>query len=510
MSLRAMAALARTTLARTTLALALGGCATVDAPYRSHLESRADRVRECAEWYRQLDERIDTAGVRDAQDTRVAGFPYLRVNRLLAALRPLAAASPLALQALADRMLLLDLDARRFELRNLPLAPAEDSSHPFGLRVAMERTAACGRLLQEVDLADPESRAALLAHAEVPDDYVLAHRILGLYALTRRPFAAGVRRYEAEVRAAFAREPAPPAGATLLRYDPPRLPRPMPRSRASAIIGATSDNALGIPEPTEADLAELLLAHAPSLEIEVATDADRFGALRWLRGEPAPGVEGAELAVYAHPAWTRYGSKVLLQLVYTIWFPERPPQTPADLLAGRIDGVTWRVTLAPDGEPLVYDTIHPCGCFHLFFPTPRAAARPAPDPLGEWAFAPQSLPRIAEGERPLLRIATRTHYVERVSVVRRADGLVRYDIRPYAELRSLQSMGGGRRSAFGADGLMPGTERPERRLFWPMGIRSAGAMRQWGRQATAFVGRRHFDDPDLLEKRFVLDLGRPQ
>jgi hypothetical protein len=39
-----------------------------------------------------------------------------------------------------------------------------------------------------------------------------------------------------------------------------------------------------------------------------------------------------------------------------------------------------------------------------------------------------------------------------------------------------------------------------------MGIASAGAMRQWGHHATAFVGRRHFDDADLLEKRFVLQL----
>ena len=37
-------------------------------------------------------------------------------------------------------------------------------------------------------------------------------------------------------------------------------------------------------------------------------------------------------------------------------------------------------------------------------------------------------------------------------------------------------------------------------------ILAAGAMRQWGRQATAFVGRRHFDDADLFEKRFRFDL----
>jgi hypothetical protein len=39
-----------------------------------------------------------------------------------------------------------------------------------------------------------------------------------------------------------------------------------------------------------------------------------------------------------------------------------------------------------------------------------------------------------------------------------------------------------------------------------MGIVSSGAMRQWGRHATAFVGRRHFDDAELFERRFEFDL----
>jgi len=64
--------------------------------------------------------------------------------------------------------------------------------------------------------------------------------------------------------------------------------------------------------------------------------------------------------------------------------------------------------------------------------------------------------------------------------------------------------GGVTRSAFWASGIVPGTERGERLLFWPMGIDSPGAMRQWGRQPTAFVGRRHFDDARLMELRFGL------
>ncbi|WP_417567869.1 hypothetical protein [Marinobacter sp.] len=49
---------------------------------------------------------------------------------------------------------------------------------------------------------------------------------------------------------------------------------------------------------------------------------------------------------------------------------------------------------------------------------------------------------------------------------------------------------------------MPGTARLERFLLWPTGVLSPGGMRQWGRHATAFIGKRHFDDPDLLNRYF--------
>mgnify|MGYP001243143107 CR=1 FL=1 len=487
------------TLALLSCAVLACGCVTLESPIRDHLASEAPQVRECAEWYRMLDELATVAGARDAQDARVPGFPYLRVSRLLAALRPATMSNELALHALADRMLALDLEARRYEIMNLPAGQFS------GQALALQRTQQCGRLLREIDLAKPELRDALLRRAGVPDDYRLLYRILGLYWVTRLPFAEGVRRFQEETTAAFRRELAAPEGASIVRHAP-EPGWPLPRLRVAMMLERAAQNPLGIPEPSERDLNALLAAYAPSFEVEVKGDYDRFGALRWLRDSDSPTVDGAQLAVYGHSAWTRYQGKVLLQLVYTLWFPERPPQSEGDILAGKLDGITWRVTLAPDGEPLVYDAIHPCGCYHLFFPTPRATALPAPDNLEEWMFSPQSLPRLAEGERPVVRIATGTHYIERVFVTRGSDSLVRYEMRPYGELRSLDRLSGLRTSAFGADGLIPGTERPERFAFWPMGIESAGAMRQWGRQATAFVGRRHFDDADLFEKRFRFDL----
>jgi hypothetical protein len=497
------------------VAAALGGCAALDRHFDAHLQSEAAPVRECAQWYRALDEAIDAEGVRDAQYTRIAGFPYLRVDRLLASLGERAGASEAAFQAFAERLRDLELEARRYEIENLPperlgVLPGARTASPQS--AALRQSQDCSRLLREIDLAKPQLRAVLLQSARVPDDYSSASRALGLYPISRLPFIRGVRRAEDEMSAAFQSELSVPPGASLVRYAPPLSP-PIGRAAVAAVLERTQLDALGHPVLSERELVRLAAAYAPSFEIAISADYDRFGQLRWRRDATVPSVDAAQAAVYVHPAYTRYrdgngSERILLQLVYTIWFPERPSLGQADLLAGALDGVVWRATLAPDGEPVLYDSIHPCGCYHQFFPTARAKPRPAPDPEEEWAFVPQSLPRVAEGERPVVRIASRTHYIERVSLARGGDSVARYVLRDYNELRSLPK-GGGRRSVFGPDGLIAGTERAERFLFWPMGIDSAGAMRQWGRHATAFVGRRHFDDADLLERRFELDLTEP-
>ena len=479
------------------LALALAGCAGQREIGEVRLRAESADARQCAEWYDALDARIAAAGVSDAQDSRVPGFPYLRTDRLLASLAERARSSDAAFHAYVERLLALDLAARQQEIGNLP-GPV-----PRGELLGQART--CARLLSERDFAVPALRTALLENSAVPDDYSDAARLAGLYPLTRLFFSRGVRAWEDETRASFA---AAHVGTNVVRYAPPPAQPALSRAEAASLIGRAELDALGIPRLSARELARFAAAYAPSVEIRVTGDYDRPGALRWGEDPTTPEVDTAAPVVYVQQAHTRYGERVLLQIVYTMWFSERPAEREGDLLAGRLDGLVWRVTLAPDGEPLVYDSIHPCGCYHQFFPTARAQPLPAPDPLEEWAFSPLRLPRAVEGARPLVRLAPRTHYLEAVALTRNADSVVQYARHDSDELRSLPRGGGGRRSAFGPDGIVPGTERAERLLFWPMGIRSAGAMRQWGRQATAFVGRRHFDDADLLERRFVLDLGK--
>jgi hypothetical protein len=239
------------------------------------------------------------------------------------------------------------------------------------------------------------------------------------------------------------------------------------------------------------------------LEVDTVTDDDRVGALAWRTGEPLRvAVDVARPVAYVRVAHTRIAGRVHLQLVYTFWFPARPPESAFDILAGDLDGLVWRVTLGADFAPLVYDSIHPCGCYHMFFPTARVQARPQPETLDEGLFAPQTVAAPAADQRIVLRVASRTHDLQRVRVAVAVGEASTYVLRDDDELRSLPLPDGGRRSAFGPDGRIAGSERLERFFFWPMGIASAGQMRQWGRHATAFVGRRHFDDPTLFDRYF--------
>ncbi len=104
----------------------------------------------------------------------------------------------------------------------------------------------------------------------------------------------------------------------------------------------------------------------------------------------------------------------------------------------------------------------------------------------------------------VLHIGSGNHYLRGISAAKMgALNPTRYELASMDLLRSLPSPTGGTRSLSDQQGIVAGTDRSERFLLWPMGILSAGAMRQWGTHATAFVGRRHFDDPYLIDKAFT-------
>jgi len=471
----------------------LQGCATVEQPLQSNLDSASVEVKDCANWFNNLDNTIEQAGVRDAGAYRIPGFPYLRVDRFLASFREEAGKSDPAFDAWIARLKELDNEARDYELSNLP-------EHYLGRKNSVKaKTDTCAAQLAKADITSL-AKNQLITRAEVPDDYSDMNRAIGLYPLLRIFFANGVERWHKETIELFNRGGID-NNDTYIRYAPSGV---IANAREiQAIFKNAANDALGIPRFDANAKETLFQTYAPVFEIETTGDFDRIGMLAWKGGE-SPDVLITQPRVYQRLAFTRYHGRTLVQLVYTAWFPQRPSAGTFDILAGRLDGLVFRVTLDNQGQPLVYDTIHPCGCYHMFFPTNRVETLIAPDSNSEWAFIPRNAPVLKDTQRLALRILTRAHYLIGLHPDDGGSGTV-YTFVDDNELRGLPSgIPDLTHSSFGSDGTIPGTERGERFLFWPMGVTSAGTMRQWGKHATAFLGRRHFDDADLIESRFKI------
>ena len=476
----------------------LAGCAAIQEPLRGSLSAPDAGVAECARWFQALDRQIDASGVRDGGEFRIPGFPYLRTDRVMASFRTSATEGP-AQDAWLAQLRALDRAARDAELRNLP----EAAIRALGIdrQDVARRTEFCARTLLSHDRNQPGTATRLAERAKVPDDYRTWQRALGLYGLVSVPFSAGVEGWQRDAVEAFRASAA--GNLAFERSFEYRPQTAMIREDPETIFARSQVDALGIRtfSPQDADL--LFEAYAPIIEMEAGGSFDEIGRIAWQDGA-LPGVQTTMPTVYRKLAHTRYGADTLVQLVYMAWFPERPHRNVFDLLAGKLDGMIWRVTLNRRGAPLLYDTIHPCGCFHMFFPVEGVELRAAPSKWVEWAFVPAPAPRLAQGERIRVRLQSRTHYMVGISADG-GNGGREYEFADYDTLRALPHANGSR-SLFRPDGLIAGTERAERVFFWPMGVPSAGAMRQWGHHATAFLGRRHFDDAELISQRFLIDL----
>ena len=459
-------------------------------------DARALQVASCRELYPTLDGRVAHAGVGDAQFAPVAGYPYLRIDRFLASddIKPEPDGD--GFDAWVERLRQMDLDARRVELKNLPSeggdAPGADTAR---------RLEECSALLVSEDLTTSAARLQLLASARVLDDYSVGKRVFGLYPLTSLPFKAGVKNLHESMAADFSRSlDSLPVAGRLTRYRPPPGATGASMDPVGSLVEAAAADPLGIPALSPADLQHLFDTFAPIYEIDVLSDDDRIGTVLW-SGEAMPSVDISRPVVYRRVSYTRFEGRILLQLNYSVWFPARPSEGNFDLLSGRLDGITFRVTLGSDARPLIYDSMHNCGCYHLFLPTRRLTGKPPSSAHEEPPLVAQQVP-LEEG-RVVLRIAHSSHYLQRLYFDSLAGEGEPYVLDDDDSLRSLPLANGGRRSLFAPDGLVIGSERGERWLFWPMGIAEPGAMRQWGHHATAFVGTRHFDDPDLIERYFT-------
>lgn len=476
-------------------ALTLVGCAL--SPSQPDTPPR-EALAHCEAYLSALDETVAAHRVGDAGAWRLPGYRHLRSTRFLASFRE-QPMTPSQLRDWLEQLRLADQAARLIELGNLPAGPYRALLADAPASTHAQALAECGVRLTARDARDPVRVQSIRTRAAVPDHYRDWRRVLGLYPLSHLFVLRGVYALH-DARAASFREPEPQdAGAdSVRRWVPAQMP-PLEDAALARALVASARNPLAVPRPDD-DLADALLQrHAPVWEFEQHSRDDLIGEVRWDPRRAAPVVDTARATEYRWLSHARFQGRSLLQLNYLVWLPARTPTHARDIYAGAFDGLTWRVTLAPDGTALAYESMHACGCYYLLFPGPRVAVR-APDDGAEPVLVARQLPDTAPGERLAIRVRARDHYVQQVYLTRDRTGEA-YLVRPYADLLRLDDGAGGRRSLFDEDGLLPASARPERWLLWPTGVLSAGAMRRNGTHAIAFVGVRHFDDADLLQRQ---------
>ncbi len=471
------------------IALVLVGCALTRPPLPAVENPIAER---CLAFYDDLDGLVAEHGVSPSRPERITGFPYLRMTRFLASYsrQDLDGA---ALQSWLEHLAAADREARSIELASLePSIKSKLNSHYGDNLAALLQD--CVQTLVSNDLANPERLALLRKRTKTSFEYRLLNRILGLYPLSSIPVRVGVHRYHTETLTVYAQplETLPVRGQ-LRRFRSPSLVDTID------LPTTVARDALGIPVPTASQLQSLFAMHAPVWEIDVAGSYDLPGRPFW-HSKGRPDVDHSEALVYHYPSYTRWQGQTLMQLNYVLWFAERPRVGRVDIFSGRLDGLLWRVTLNTDGTVLIYDSMHTCGCYHYFFPTAALTLRSESQQLPEPPLVPQSAPQLVDGQSLVIRVSSSSHYIQRLYADTPSGQTLHW--REYRELYTTPVMGGGYRSLFRSDGLVAGSARLERWLLWPMGIPSAGAMRERGRHATAFLGRRHFDDAELLDNLF--------
>ncbi|MDD5410523.1 MAG: hypothetical protein PHF31_03780 [Methylobacter sp.] len=482
------------------LALLAQGCAT-QALYSERSLETEDTM--CLRWLEHIDTKLAEYELEDAGTVRIIGFPHLRINRFLASLSDRTMAQNAFAQWL-ENLRQLDETTRLLEFANFPAEQQKIlmSELPQGenLEQGVQR---CGKRLAKLDLNDPERQRILLQQAEIPDAYQTWKRYVGAYALTQYAASVGIELLHKKLNESFQQPLAQqPVLGRLMQYAPPQTESLIAEDIA-AIMRPAYDNPLAIPSLAPEQLQQLFEHFAPIWEIDTRNNNDKIGMVM-LDAGGQPRIDTIKPVVYIQHAFTLWHGRVLLQLIYQIWLPAREKTGLFDLYGGPLDSVIWRVTLSPEGTPIAFDSIHACGCYYLLFPSLGYHAIPPKDDA-EPVLSPMSIPKIPAGKRLLLRLATRTHYLRQIAVVPNAPGnTARFYAWQKSEwLRSIPMQNGTRHSLFGADGIINASQRNEHFLLWPFGVASPGAMRQWGTHAIAFTGRRHFDDPFLLEKLLI-------
>jgi hypothetical protein len=479
----------------------LAGCASF---FPQRIPEKLNRPSECQEFLEALDGKVLDAGVRDSSSYPIPQFPYLRTSRFLSAVKK-------GLKDEREReqwlrwMQELDLQAREKEIDNLPaemvlpISAREGSQE--GRQGLQALTRSCSEKLLNHDRLRPDFYETLLPLAQVPDEYSLFMRTVGLYPVTSVPVAV-VTHFSREKIKSWYESPleALPVNGKI-RAHAPKENISIQDADLREMMEQSSKNSLGIPLPRGPAEERLLWFFAPIILQDVAGPYDQPGSLAWKNGRVE--VDAAKPTVYYYFSHAFLKGEPILQINYVVWYSDRAGQSPPAIEKGHLDGLTIRVSLDGEGQRFMVEVMNNCGCYHLFAPEKSRVKQIISQPLQFDAFVPQWLPALSSGKRLGLRVSSGWHQVERLLSLEEPPEPVLYDLVPYEVLEALPHEDGRKESLFDATGIAKGSERTERVILFSMGIPDIGSMRQRSHHAIELIGRVHFDDPLLFDQNFL-------
>jgi hypothetical protein len=478
------------------------GCASLSS--RSILQPPGP-PSECQEILETLDKKIEAAGVSNAAYFRIPGFPYLRANRFWAFWGQRVKEDrerDIWVQGMKD----LSLQSWKAEIWNLPEEEIRTLSGKMtgeiGRQGVFSRIAVCSEKLLEQDREKKGFYTQVRDHAKIPDEYSTFLRVIGLHPITGIAVAVVTENAREKVKPWFEGDVKNLSTMGLLKTYAPRDGAFLDPVQVQHMMREAGKNPSSVPRLEGGREETLARAFAPVIIQDAAETFDAIGGMGW---------KGDRVEIFPEKPTAYYyfensflNEQAILQINYVIWYGERGGKNAPWFERGHLDGLTIRFSLDPQGRLFMVDVMNNCGCYHFFAPDPKRVNQILAPSSSTPPFVPQNLPVLKKEDRLGLRVNSGWHQVQHLLGVREPTDPVPYELVPYRVLESLPQGDGRQRSIFDSEGIIPGTERIERFFLFPMGVPHVGSMRQRGHHAIDFIGRAHFDDPDLFNRNFIL------
>lgn len=480
--------------------LTFHGCATTGQRQPTVI---GERPQEYQQFFTELDQVVDEYMVREASDFQVSGFPYLRTNRFLAAMKDRVNGD--SREIWVEWMRQLDLKARKKEVSNLP----EDAVTELTNRLPIVSNRQ--ELLAEVadyseqtlayDLRQTDFYEAVKSAVYITGEYSMTMRTFGLYPLATIPVAYATEKQYNIFRDWHQTPLESLAVDGNITVFTPAIHPVYSEQDISAVFAPSRRNLFGLPNLADTEIKALVLAYAPVIQQDVTGTFDLFGKVKWKNGHVK--IVFQNPTVYYYITYSLFKGEPVIQLNYAFWYSGRWGENSPGIERGPLDGVTLRITFDPDGRPVMADIMNNCGCYYFYVPRKERVEKVLTSSDGLYPFVPTWLPDEFPRHRLSLRINSGWHQIQKVFAEEIPANTITYEMLPYDVLEAVPHAGNGTESVFSPKGIMKDSSRIEPYIFFSMGIPKIGYMRQRGHHAIKLVGRAHFTDPDLFDNNFI-------